>query len=259
MTFLKGKNILLMGSCGVLGRAHAFAIKNAGADLVLADRPGSHLIELAGELDCPYVFIDCTVEESIVLGVSEAHSKVGDFDCAVYNAAITSEGLASISATPFPEFSQYPLDLWNQVISVNLTGAFLFSREVSKFFNNLSAPSLVFVSSIYGIVGPDHSIYDGEPFDTFPGYSASKSGLLGLMRWLATLLASKGIRVNSLSPGGVYNGQSESFVNRYSQRTPIGRMADPSDITGALLFLLSDQSEYMTGHNLIVDGGLTAW
>ena len=79
------------------------------------------------------------------------------------------------------------------------------------------------------------------------------------MRWLATLLASKGIRVNSLSPGGVYNGQSESFVNRYSQRTPIGRMADPSDITGALLFLLSDQSEYMTGHNLIVDGGLTAW
>ena len=259
MTSLRGKKILLMGCCGVLGKAHSFAIKNAGADLVLADRPGSLLIELAGELDCPYVFIDCTVEESIVLGVSEAHNKVGDFDCAVYNAAITSEGLASIYEIPFPEFSQYPLDLWNQVILVNLTGAFLFSREVSKFFDNFSAPSLVFVSSVYGVVSPDHSIYEGQSFNTFPGYSASKSGLLGLMRWLATLLASKGIRVNSLSPGGVYNGQPESFVNRYSQRTPMGRMANPTDITGALLFLLSDQSQYMTGHNLIVDGGLTAW
>jgi NAD(P)-dependent dehydrogenase (short-subunit alcohol dehydrogenase family) len=256
---LIGKKILLMGSCGVLGRAHSFAIQKAGADLVLADRPGSSLIELAGELGCPYVFIDCTVEESVVSGISEAHDKIGEFDGAVYNAAITSEGLASISADPFPEFRRYPLDLWNQVILVNLTGAFLFSREVSKFFSIASSPSLVFVSSIYGVVAPDHSIYNGEAFNTFAGYSASKSGLLGLTRWLSTLFASKRIRVNALSPGGVFNGQPESFVKRYSLRTPLGRMAEPSDITGALLFLLSEQSEYMTGHNLIVDGGFTAW
>ena len=108
-------------------------------------------------------------------------------------------------------------------------------------------------------MGPDHSIYEGQSFRSLPGYSASKSGIIGLARWLATWWAEDNIRVNALSPGGVKNRQPVDFVANYSSRTPLGRMANPSDIAASLVFLLSDASSYYTGQNLIVDGGLTAW
>jgi NAD(P)-dependent dehydrogenase (short-subunit alcohol dehydrogenase family) len=255
---LKGKTVLLFGACGVLGRAHAKAIAEAGAHLVIADLPTQVLKNLSRDLKCPFFGVDCRSEESIVSAISSAHMEFGDFDGAIYNVAITSEYFSGLSSDPFPAFEDYPLDLWNETLAVNLTGAFLFAREVSKYLKSASS-SLVLVSSIYGVVGPDHSLYDGESFNTFPGYSASKAGILGLVRWLATLLAKKNIRVNALSPGGVFNGHSNSFRTNYSARTPMNRMASPSDITGAMIYLLSDTSVYMTGQNLIVDGGLTAW
>ena len=119
--------------------------------------------------------------------------------------------------------------------------------------------SLVNVSSIYGIVGPDHSIYEGQSFRSFPGYSASKAGVLGLTRWLATWWGKDGIRVNCITPGGVFNDHNEEFAENYGRRTPMGRMADRSELEGILLFLLSDASSYCTGQNYIVDGGYSAW
>lgn len=255
---IKGKRILLVGCTGVLGVAHAKAIIQAGAELVIADLPSQKLQDLSNELSCPAIEIDCRSETSVVNAVASANDTAGTFDGAIYNVAVTSEYLSRLSTNPFPPFEEYPLDLWNETLMVNLTGAFLFTREVSKYLSP-SRSSIVLVSSIYGVVGPDHTIYNNEPFNTFPGYSASKAGILGLVRWLSTLFADRNIRINSLSPGGVFNQHSDSFNAKYSARTPMNRMASPADITGAMIFLLSDASGYMTGQNLIIDGGLTAW
>lgn len=255
---LKDKKILLVGCTGVLGVAHSQTLIAAGAELVIADLPGKRLKDMSNELSCPAIEIDCANEKSVVSAIASAYDIVGSFDGAIYNVAVTSEYLSRLSSNPFPSFEEYPLDLWNETLTVNLTGAFLFTREVLKFLSP-SRSSIVLVSSIYGVVGPDHNIYKQESFNTFPGYSASKAGIIGLVRWLATLLAERNIRINALSPGGVFNGHSESFNSNYSARTPMNRMASPSDITGAMLFLLSDLSHYITGQNLIVDGGLTAW
>ena len=251
------KIVLLIGCTGVLGSTFARSLKASNATLILADLPSSQLNDLANELQCPALTIDCLIEQSIVDCLDSASKLVDHIDCAIYNVAVTSEGLKSSLNNPFPSFCDYPLDLWNKTLAINLSGAFLFCREVSPILS--ANASVLLVSSIYGVVGPDHRIYQGESFNTFPGYSASKAGIIGLVRWLATLWGPQGIRINALSPGGVFNYQSSSFVEKYSNRTPMGRMASPSDISGPFLFLLSDNSSYITGQNIIVDGGLTAW
>lgn len=255
-----GKRLLLLGSCGVLGQQHTKYFVERGANLVIADRPGSNLSELASRYSVQYCEIDCSDEQSIVQGVQCALSLLGGIDGAIYNSAITGDGLSKISNDPFPEFDNYPLSLWNEVLNVNLTGAFLFSREIGRVLkNNPNGGSLILVSSIYGVVSPDHRIYDTVNFNCFPSYSASKAGLIGLMRWLATLWSPHGVRVNCVSPGGVFNNQESSFVNAYSGRVPMGRMARSTEISSALAYLLSDSAGYCTGQNLVIDGGLTAW
>jgi NAD(P)-dependent dehydrogenase (short-subunit alcohol dehydrogenase family) len=156
-------------------------------------------------------------------------------------------------------------------MEINLSGTFLCCREASKIMIEQSTGgSIVVTASTYGVVGPDQRIYDGcSPGKNLYGgnfklnapasYSASKAGLIGLARYLATYVGSNGIRVNVLTPGGVFDGQEESFHAAYTQRVPLGRMAVWSDYNGAILFLISDASRYMTGSNLVVDGGWTAW
>ena len=140
-----------------------------------------------------------------------------------------------------------------------MTGAFLVAREAGKALKNGGGGSLINVASAYGVVGPDHRIYEGQTFQSFPAYSASKSGIIGLTRWLATWWGKDNVRVNCVSPGGVYNNHNERFTAAYGNRTPMGRMADREEITGALIYLLSDSSRYCTGQNFIIDGGFTAW
>jgi NAD(P)-dependent dehydrogenase (short-subunit alcohol dehydrogenase family) len=145
------------------------------------------------------------------------------------------------------------------VLRTNLTGVFLVAREGGKAMLASGGGSLINVSSIYGVVGPDHRIYEDMPFGSFPAYSAGKAGVHGLTLWLATYWGRKGIRVNTLVPGGVFNGQREEFTHRYSERTPMGRMASSDDLIGMVIYLASDASCYCTGQQFIVDGGLTAW
>lgn len=256
-TDIADKRVLLFGACGVLGRVHARLLLEHGARLFIADRPGSSVLDDAAQLGIGGIEIDAAHEATVVEGVARAANALQGIDGAIFNAAITSEGLAVNGA--FPDFEHYPLDLWERAISVNLTGAFLFAREIGKVFKAVRAGSLINVSSVYGVVGPDHRIYEGQGFRSFPAYSASKAGIIGLTRWLATWWAPIGARVNSVSPGGVYNGHTEQFVAEYSRRTPMGRMADREDITGALIYLLSDSSCYCTGQNFVVDGGYTSW
>lgn len=257
-TGIAGKRVLLLGACGVLGRAHARILVEHEARLVMADRPGSTVVDDARALGVPAIEIDAADEQAMVDGVARAAGHHGGLDGAIFNSAITSEGLGG-GGSAFPPFESYPLDLWRKAIDINLTGAFLFAREAGRVLKAGRGGSLVNVASVYGVVGPDHRIYEGQPFASFPSYSASKAGIIGLTRWLATWWGKDGIRVNSVSPGGVYNGHNDRFTTAYGNRTPMGRMADCEDITGILVYLLSDASCYCTGQNFTIDGGLTAW
>jgi NAD(P)-dependent dehydrogenase (short-subunit alcohol dehydrogenase family) len=255
---LTDKRILLVGSTGILGRGYARAIVDAGAKLVIADRPESNVLNYAEELGVTGVEMDVTDEDAVVSGVNESVALLGGLDGAVMNAAATGEGLMS-EGDAFAPFETYPLDVWQKTIDINLTGTFLVTREAGRAIKETGGGSLITVSSIYGIVGPDHRIYDDQPFKSFPGYSASKAGVIGLTRWAATWWAKDSVRVNSITPGGVFNDHDPKFAEAYGNRTPMGRMANREELAGMVIFLLSDASSYCTGQNYIVDGGFTAW
>ena len=159
-------------------------------------------------------------------------------------------------------FEDFPLAAWDQALAVNLTGAFLCCQAVARPMLSQGGGVIVNLSSIYGLSAPDQRLYQrpGEPARFKPVYySVTKAGILGLTQYLAAYYAGKNIRVNALSPGGVYNGHDPAFVQSYSARAILGRMAEKDELNGALLFLVSEASAYMTGANLVVDGGWTAW
>jgi NAD(P)-dependent dehydrogenase (short-subunit alcohol dehydrogenase family) len=255
---IAGKRILLVGATGVLGRGYARAFVEEGATVAIADRPGSDVLAYADKLGCFGVEMDVASEETVVAGVAAAHAHLGGFDGVVNNAAATGEGLMS-AGEAFSAFEEYPLPVWQKTLDVNLTGTFLVAREAGRAMKASGGGSLINVASIYGVVGPDHRIYEGQPFKSFPGYSASKAGVLGLTRWLATWWGREGIRVNCVTPGGVYNGHNDAFAAAYGNRTPMGRMANRAELVGIMVYLLSDSAAYCTGQNFVVDGGFTAW
>jgi NAD(P)-dependent dehydrogenase (short-subunit alcohol dehydrogenase family) len=176
----------------------------------------------------------------------------GRLDVLVNNAATKTPDF-------FAPFDRFPRADWDEVMRVNLDGMFQCASAAVPLLQASPAASIVNVTSIYGISAPDQRIYEGVPFNTPAVYSASKAGVVGLTRYLATYYASAGIRCNAITPGGVEAGQPEPFVRAYGARTPLGRMARATEMGPALLFLASDASSYVTGHNLVVDGGWTAW
>ncbi len=255
---IRNKRTLLVGATGVLGREYARAFVAAGARVVLADRTESNVLSLAEELGIVGVEMDVADEMAVTDGVKTAIEALGGLDGVVNNAAATGEGLMA-SGDAFSPFEEYPLAVWQRTLDINLTGTFLVAREAGRALKQGGGGSLVNVASVYGVVGPDHRIYEGQPFRSFPGYSASKAGVIGLTRWLATWWGKDGVRVNCVTPGGVFNGHDERFTSAYSNRTPMGRMAERKELVGIMLYLLSDASSYCTGQNFIVDGGFTAW
>ena len=156
------------------------------------------------------------------------------------------------------DFENQSVETWQRALEVNLTAAFDLSKGLAPKLKQNGHGSIINIASIYGLNGPDYSLYEGTDMGNPAAYAASKGGLLQLTRWLSTTLAPD-VRVNSISPGGVFRNQPEEFVKRYKARTPLGRMASEEDIKGAMVYLASDLSMYMTGQNLVVDGGWTAW
>jgi 2-deoxy-D-gluconate 3-dehydrogenase len=191
-----------------------------------------------------------------------ALEKFGTIDILVNSAALDPKFDKSGIGKHNSAFEEYPLAAWEAAVRVNLTGAFLCSQVAAKAMLKQGGGVIINICSTYGLGGPDQRIYvrkdqatQYKPVD----YTVTKAGILGLTKYLATYYGDKNIRVNALSPGGVFNQHDEEFVKAYSSRTVLGRMARPDEMNGALLFLASDASSYMTGANLIVDGGWTAW
>lgn len=253
-----GKRILLVGATGILGRGYAAAIAKLDVQCVIADVPESDVLAYANELGIKGCEIDVSSEVSIVNCLKYVESELGGLDSVINNAAATSESLMA-DGDLFEDFEDYPLSVWKKIIDVNLTGAFLLAREAGRLIKKTSKNgNMINISSIYGLVGPDHRIYKNQKFKSLPGYSASKSGVIGFSKWLSTWWGGT-IRVNCVSPGGVFNNHNDNFVADYSHRVPMGRMASREELVGIIIYLLSDASSYVTGQNFVIDGGYTAW
>jgi len=270
---LTGKNALVVGGRGFLGRRFCAALAEFGAKVYSADLPEP---SLAAARDSSAVASDQTVEqfncdvtdpESVRQMVQQVSAAAEHIDVLVY----------SVTAKPkdfYVPFTECSLEGWQLVLRVELDGLFLVTQSVGKIMERAGAGSMIFLSSIYGIVGNDQHIYEGSNLNelylgdtsetkqvySHPVYAAAKGAVISLTRFLAAYWGDNNIRVNCISPGGLaHPGENEEFLKRYSARVPLGRKAGLDDVSGAVVYLASDASSYVTGHNLVVDGGWTAW
>jgi NAD(P)-dependent dehydrogenase (short-subunit alcohol dehydrogenase family) len=258
---LAGRVAIVTGGAGHLGLAFGEALAEAGARVVVVDRERAacdqrvaHL-EKHGGVGALAITVDLSDPSSPSEIVKRTLEHFGRLDILVNNAAFT--GATNVRGFAVP-LAEQTLEAWDAALRVNLTSAFLLCQAARLALEASGHGAIVNVGSIYGVVGPDLWLYEGTSMGNPAAYGASKGGLLQLTTYLATVLAPK-IRVNALSPGGIERGQPESFRSRYVSRTPLRRMAREQDFKGALLFLASDASEYVTGQNIMVDGGWTSW
>ncbi|QKJ28839.1 SDR family oxidoreductase [Mucilaginibacter mali] len=261
---LKGKIAVVTGATGLLGRKHCEALAMSGANVIATDVNEPAVKQLAANLGQQHkgMVMDVTSKQSVT-GVLEAiMNEFGTVDILVNNAAINDMFEKPSMAAELSAFENYPLDALQKSMDVNITGVFLCSQVFGTRMARQGRGSIINIASTYGMVGPDQSIYKNEAgeqvFYKSAAYPITKGAVLNFTRFLASYWGNKGVRVNTLSPGGVENEQSTQFIGQYSAKTLLGRMANPSDYQGALIFLASDASAYMTGANLVVDGGWTA-
>lgn len=262
---LKNKVAIVTGALGLIGKNHCIALAEAGANVVVCDLDEAKCKEFASTLPTKSigVGVDITNQPSIENLRDKTLKTFGKIDILVNNAAINDMFENPQTAAEQSMFENYPLEMWQQSLNVNVTGTFLCSQVIGTEMAKSKKGSIINVASTYGIVGPDQSIYKkpngSQSFYKSAAYPATKGAIISFTRFLAAYWGNKGVRVNTLSPGGVENNQDEYFISNYSAKTPLGRMAQPTDYKGAIIFLASDASSYMTGANLIVDGGWTAW
>lgn len=264
---LEGKVVLVTGATGILGRHFCCGFAELGASVVVVDINSNKVDAVANEIVDQHsvraIGIACDVSspESVEQMVDQVVTNLGEINVLHNNAATKGNDVRAF----FTRFEDYPLEIWREIMAVNIDGMFLVAKSVGKqMIQQGEGGSIIQTSSIYGMLGPDPRIYEGSnylggPINTPAVYSASKAAVIGLTRYLATYWAPHNIRVNCLVPGGVESGQNTEFLERYSQRVPLGRMARPTEIVGAALFLASDSASYVTGQVLAVDGGWSAW
>jgi NAD(P)-dependent dehydrogenase (short-subunit alcohol dehydrogenase family) len=263
---LANKVVVVTGGAGLLGQVFCQALVDVGAHVAIVDLDLASAETVAKRInksDAQRVIAvgsDITSPESVTQMVTNVVKQLGRIDVLVNNAASKGSSLDAF----FESFEDYSLKTWREVMSVNIDGLFLVAQAVGKQMKKQGSGSIIQTSSIYGVVAPDQRIYEGSeyngrPINTPAVYSASKSAVNGLTNYLATYWASSKIRVNSLTPGGIASGQNSEFNKKYSNRVPLGRMGEATELVGALIYLASDASSYVTGQNLIVDGGLSAW
>ncbi|MFC5604720.1 SDR family oxidoreductase [Sporosarcina koreensis] len=264
---LDGKTAIVTGGAGILGTHFCSGLAEAGANIAVVDVNIDVARNLATAITQRFgrnaVAIECDVssETSVKEMVETVLSEFGEINILHNNAAGKSNDLDAF----FADFEDYELDQWQEIMSTNLDGMFLVAKHVGKVMKKQQkGGSIIQTSSIYGIMAPDQRIYEGSYYldrqiNSPAIYSASKAGVIGLTKYLATYWAKDGIRVNSITPGGVESGQNQTFKKNYSDRIPLGRMSKPEEMVGALIYLASEASSYVTGQNIIIDGGLNTW
>lgn len=264
---LTGKNAIVTGGAGILGQHFCSGLAEFGANVAVVDTNLDKALELADRLRATYG-VQATAYRCDVSSPEEVESFMKQFDrdfgevhILHNNAASKSDNLDAF----FAPFEDYSIDEWRNVMSVNIDGMFLVAKQVGKrMIAQGKGGSIIQTASIYGIMAPDKRIYEGSFYlgrqiSSPAVYSASKASVVGLTKYLAAYWAEHGIRVNAITPGGVESGQNDVFKQKYSARVPMERMARPEEMVGALLYLASDASSYVTGHNIVVDGGLNCW
>jgi len=259
---LDGKVAIITGAAGLLGLQHAIALSEFGAHVILTDldleacEKRARQISQQSKVETLAIRSDVNSQSSWQSLLKRALSSFGHVDILVNNAAFTTQ---SRSANYNASFANFPLADWRQILDVNLTGTYVGCQIVGSQMVKQGAGSIINMASMYGVVSPHHRMYAGTEIHQPAAYSVSKAGVIALTRYLGTLWAEQGVRVNCITPGGVYNEHTGAFASRYATLSPIGRMAEKEELRGAVVYLASPASAYCTGHNLIVDGGWTAW
>lgn len=262
---LKNKVAVVTGALGLLGRQHCYALAEAGANVIVCDLDESKCGKFAKTLAVSGLGagVDITRADSVKELKAKILNQYSKVDILVNNAAINDMFEDPATAGEQSMFENYSLEMFRKSLEVNVTGTFICSQVIGAEMAKAGKGSIINIASTYGIVGPDQSIYkDDKGKQTFyksAAYPVTKGAVISFTKFLAAYWGNKGVRVNALSPGGVENNQDKYFIDNYSKKTPLERMAKPDDYKGALVFLASDASAYMTGANLIVDGGWTAW
>jgi len=261
---LENKVVAITGAAGILGRDHVKTLLANKARVFFSDANFENLNRLENELQTAgfknfhSAILDITKKEAVQDWFLTISKEAGRLDVLVNNAQGKPPGF-------YETFEEYSLEALRSVLDVNLCGVILCCQEAGKIFLTQSAGNIVNVASIYGVVAPDQRVYDGvknpysdKPFSSPVSYAVSKAGVIQLTKYLASYYRNKNIRVNCLTPGGVYDDHDPLFVKQYSYRTLLGRMAEKNEYEGALIFLCSEASSYMTGGNLVIDGGWSA-
>ena len=271
---LKDKVILVIGGRGYLGRDFCYYLNKQNGTVISADlkknsTAASKSKNKKNQSNIIQINIDVTNERSVSKTVEKIIKKYGKIDVLVF----------SVTAKPYDfylPFTECSLKGWQSVIQTELDGAFLVTQKVGKFMENRNKGSIIFLSSMYGVVGNDQRIYKGSNLDklyvnkksksskkqiySHSVYPAVKGGIISLTRYLAAYWGHKNIRVNCISPGGItHTGENKDFVNKYSEKVPLGRKCELDEISPAVVYLASDESSYLTGQNMIIDGGWTSW
>jgi NAD(P)-dependent dehydrogenase (short-subunit alcohol dehydrogenase family) len=258
---LEGRVALVTGGAGHIGAALSEALAELGAAIVVLDLHEGPCHDVAESLEQEFgvetlpLPADLESESAVRVAANAALAHFRRLDILIHCAAFVSTAPLEGWISPFAE---QRADTWRRGLEVNLTAPFVLTQACAESLAESGKGSVVNVGSIYGMVGPDLRLYEGTGMGNAAAYAASKGGLLQLTRWLATALAPR-VRVNAITPGGVWRQQPEDFRKRYIDRTPLGRMATEEDFKGAVAYLASDLSRYVTGQNLVVDGGWTAW
>lgn len=246
MIDLKGKVIILTGSEGLLGKAITKKLLASSATLIRADIANETKDLINGRIK-----VDLTKEEDIMLLIDKTLSQHKRIDGLVNNAYPRTEDWAA-------PWEKMKMDSWNANVKMQLNDMVYLLQQISSVMQEQQSGSIVNIASIYGVVGNDFAVYEGTDMTSPPAYAAIKGGIINLTRYLASYLGPSNVRVNCVSPGGIQDNQDKNFIINYSRKTPLRRMGKPEDISPAVAFLLSEDSSYITGHNLIIDGGWTS-
>lgn len=256
---LDEKVAVVTGGNGLLGKQFCLGLAEFGAKVIIADINENESVKTSKEINeyikedkIDFMYLDITSEESIDNFIEKTLEKYGRIDILVNSAYPRNKRYGTL-------FEDVEFDSFQENVISHMGGYFLVSQKISKVMTKQGSGSIVNLGSIYGVLGPNFSVY-GDTNMTMPvEYSLIKGGIINFTRYLSTYLAPYNVRVNSISPGGIFDNQPEEFVKSYCEKVPLNRMAEPSDIVGTLIFLVSDASKYITGQNIMVDGGLSVW